>query len=170
VEAQIQHVNTPELKQMLALAKTISYNRAERSLHFFFFDRATARKYQTTMVPFRKKIYRLINVHPVDTGTVGQRQFGRDGTRLESTRQYAIDIHYSRTIRTGGHGCLHTRIPIIDGVENNDENGGMSGFPERDRTDHVVREVACPSAPKHAQATLMLTVRNTRAPHREVSV
>jgi hypothetical protein len=90
--AQDLHANTPKLRQMLALAKTISYNHDQRSLHFFFVDRATAQWLQTTRVPYRKMIFRLSNEHAQEKGSVWQRQLGRDGTRLETQRQYAIDI------------------------------------------------------------------------------
>lgn len=93
IAAEELHVNTPELRQMLTLAKTISYNHVQRSLHFFFFDRATARQFQTVQVPFKMQVYRLGNVHRQTSGSVWSRQLGRDGTRPTSQLQYEIDIH-----------------------------------------------------------------------------
>ncbi|ETI48831.1 hypothetical protein F443_07197 [Phytophthora nicotianae P1569] len=46
ITAEELRANTPELRKMLSLTKTISYNHAQRSLHFFFFDRATARQFE----------------------------------------------------------------------------------------------------------------------------
>ncbi|EEY55695.1 uncharacterized protein PITG_09656 [Phytophthora infestans T30-4] len=78
---------------MLSLAKTISYNHVQRSLHFFFFDRATARSFQAVQVPFHRMVYRLLNVHRPDTGSVWGRQLRRDGTRVTAQRHYEIEIY-----------------------------------------------------------------------------
>eukprot|EP00644_Phytophthora_capsici_P009459 jgi/Phyca11/15428/fgenesh1_pg.PHYCAscaffold_13_\ len=82
IAAEELRANTPELRKMLSLIKTISYNHAQRSVHFFFFDRATARQFEQVLVPFRKVVYRLTNVHQPDSGSIWDRQLGRDGTRL----------------------------------------------------------------------------------------
>ncbi|KAE9122518.1 hypothetical protein PF010_g6723 [Phytophthora fragariae] len=86
-------VNVPELQRMLHLAKTISYNHATRSIHIFFFDRKTAGKYQGWQLPFKRAVYRLVNVHRPDSGSVWARQLGRDGVRLTDSRKYQIDIY-----------------------------------------------------------------------------
>ncbi|CAH0481601.1 unnamed protein product [Peronospora belbahrii] len=41
-----------ELRHMLTVAKTISYNPVQQSVHFYFFDRATARQYASMTARF----------------------------------------------------------------------------------------------------------------------
>ncbi|ETN10696.1 hypothetical protein PPTG_09789 [Phytophthora nicotianae INRA-310] len=93
ITAEELRANTPELRKMLSLTKTISYNHAQRSLHFFFFDRATARQFDHVQVPFRRAVYRLANMHQPDSGSVWDRQVGRDGMRLTQKRRYEVDIY-----------------------------------------------------------------------------
>ncbi|KAG1690420.1 hypothetical protein DVH05_028096 [Phytophthora capsici] len=93
IAAEELRANTPGLRKMLSLIKTISYNHAQRSVHFFFFDRATARQFEQVLVPFRKVVYRLTNVHQPDSGSIWDRQLGRDGTRLTQKRKYEVDIY-----------------------------------------------------------------------------
>ena len=50
-------VNLRDLQIMLNLAKMISYNYVQRSIHIYFFDRATAAKFQDTFVPFKEIVY-----------------------------------------------------------------------------------------------------------------
>jgi hypothetical protein len=88
-----EHVNVPELKIMLNMAKTISYDYVRRQIHIFFFDRGTARKYQDMMIPFKKGIYRVVNPHSPDSGSVWNRQKGRDGVRRSDQRVYVIDMY-----------------------------------------------------------------------------
>ncbi|KAI9993677.1 hypothetical protein PInf_015974 [Phytophthora infestans] len=93
IAAEELRANTPELRKMVSLIKTISYNHAQRSVHFFFFDRATARQFEQVQIPFRRVVYRLANVHQPDFGSIWDRQLGRDGTRLTQKRKYEVDIY-----------------------------------------------------------------------------
>ncbi|KAE9203796.1 hypothetical protein PF005_g14038 [Phytophthora fragariae] len=86
-------VNLTELQTMLNMTKTISFNFVQRNIHFFFFDRVTAQKYQNTLVSFMGVVYPLSNVHHQATGSVWSRQLGRDGVRLAVQREYEIHIH-----------------------------------------------------------------------------
>ncbi|KAE9268904.1 hypothetical protein PR003_g31299, partial [Phytophthora rubi] len=88
-----QGMHQTDIRQLLHLAKTISYNHVHRSIHFHMFDRATAIKFQDTQIPFRKAIYRLRNAHRPDSGSIWTRQLGRDGVRLETQREYEVDIY-----------------------------------------------------------------------------
>uniref|UniRef100_H3GY86 Uncharacterized protein n=1 Tax=Phytophthora ramorum TaxID=164328 RepID=H3GY86_PHYRM len=90
--AEQAHVNQNELRTMLNVTKTISYNYVRRSIHFFFFDRATARKHELTTVPFKRTIYRLANAHIKDTRSVWARQFDRNGVRTQNQQEYEIEI------------------------------------------------------------------------------
>ena len=72
-------VNLKGLHRMLSQVKTISYNHAKRSIHLFFFTRTAARKFQCTVVPFRRRLYRLHNPHAPSAGSVWNRQVGVDG-------------------------------------------------------------------------------------------
>ncbi|KAI9985307.1 hypothetical protein PInf_004633 [Phytophthora infestans] len=86
-------INVHELQHMLNLAKTIAYNDIKRSIHIFFFDRATAAKFQGLQVPFRGVMYSLGNVHRPDTGSVWDRQLNSDGVRRTTQREYEVEIH-----------------------------------------------------------------------------
>ncbi|EEY57026.1 uncharacterized protein PITG_10588 [Phytophthora infestans T30-4] len=77
---------------MLHLVKTISYDHTKRSIHFHTFDRATARRFQDTQVPFKRAVYRLRNPHQPDTGSIWARQLGNDGVRTDTQREYVVDI------------------------------------------------------------------------------
>uniref|UniRef100_M4BCN5 Uncharacterized protein n=1 Tax=Hyaloperonospora arabidopsidis (strain Emoy2) TaxID=559515 RepID=M4BCN5_HYAAE len=72
-------VNLKDLHCMLSQVKTISYNHAKRSIHLFFFTPTAARKFQCTVVPFRRRLYRLHNPHAPSAGSVWNRQVGVDG-------------------------------------------------------------------------------------------
>ena len=61
--AESTKVNRQVFYDLLRTLKTISYNPADKSIHLFFFDRATARKFQHTSVPFRRAVYKLENWH-----------------------------------------------------------------------------------------------------------
>ncbi|KAE9272876.1 hypothetical protein PF001_g27749 [Phytophthora fragariae] len=86
-------VNLADLQLMLNLAKTISYDYVRRRIHIFFFDRATAKKFQDTLVAFKGVVYKPVNMHRQDTGSVWERQLGRDGVRLAAQREYEITIY-----------------------------------------------------------------------------
>ena len=64
-------VNQDEIRRLLNVAKTISYNPVERSIQFNFFDRATARNFGTVTIPFRSVVYRVNNVHLPATDPFG---------------------------------------------------------------------------------------------------
>jgi len=93
LEAAKARINVSDLHQLFNMAKTISYNETTRTIHFFFFDRATAVKYQRMQIPFNGVIHGLRNAHQPDSGPVWARQLGRDGVRLAAQREYAIDIY-----------------------------------------------------------------------------
>ena len=59
--AESTKVNRQVLYDLLRTLKTISYNHADNSIHLFFFDSATARKFQHTSASFRQAVYRLEN-------------------------------------------------------------------------------------------------------------
>ncbi|KAE9050065.1 hypothetical protein PR001_g2742 [Phytophthora rubi] len=86
-------VNLDEVQGMLNITKTISYNHVQRSVHFFCFDRVTARKYQLMYIQFQKQIYTLANVHGPDAGTVWDLQLAWDGTRPAMIREYETHAH-----------------------------------------------------------------------------
>uniref|UniRef100_A0AAV1VE25 Uncharacterized protein n=2 Tax=Peronospora matthiolae TaxID=2874970 RepID=A0AAV1VE25_9STRA len=78
---------------MLSQAKTIGYNTVQKSINIHFFQRATAAKFQNTLVPFRRKIYRLHNRHAPTSGSVWDRQVGADGTRLTMQTEHVIRLY-----------------------------------------------------------------------------
>uniref|UniRef100_A0AAV1TTD2 Uncharacterized protein n=1 Tax=Peronospora matthiolae TaxID=2874970 RepID=A0AAV1TTD2_9STRA len=86
-------VNLQALHTMLSQAKTIGYNTVQKSINIHFFQRSTATKFQNTLVPFRRKIYRLHNRHAPTSGSVWDRQVGADGTRLTMQTKYVIRLY-----------------------------------------------------------------------------
>ena len=84
-------VNQDEVRRLLNVAKTISYNPVERSIHFFFFDRATARNFEDASIPFRSIVYRVTNVHLPATGSVWARQVDRPC--VATAREYTVELH-----------------------------------------------------------------------------
>lgn len=91
--AERLRVNQDELRRLLNVAKTISYNQVERSIHFYFFDRATARDLESIEIPFRSAVYRMVNVHQPAQGSVWARQNGRDGPGFAAAREYTVELH-----------------------------------------------------------------------------
>lgn len=88
---QTSKVNMVEVYQMLALAKTISYDAPRRTIHFYFFDRAMATRFQTTRVPFKGLVYQLLNKHPTAVhGTVWERQKERERGTLPRPHEYTV--------------------------------------------------------------------------------
>lgn len=83
---------------MLNMSQTIGYNTVTRSIHFFFFDRATARKYERVIVPFRGAVYLVSNMHQPNTRSVWVRQLGRSGLRTAT-------IHCGFIQYDPNHGC-----------------------------------------------------------------
>ncbi|POM81568.1 Hypothetical protein PHPALM_440 [Phytophthora palmivora] len=95
-------VNTTMLYQMLNMTKTISYNSVRRSIHFFFFDRQTALKFQLAVVPYKGTVYRVVNVHREDTGSVWDRQLDGGGVRMAVQTEYEVTLyHISRFMDIG---------------------------------------------------------------------
>uniref|UniRef100_A0AAV1TDY3 Uncharacterized protein n=1 Tax=Peronospora matthiolae TaxID=2874970 RepID=A0AAV1TDY3_9STRA len=86
-------MNLQALHTMLSQAKTIGYSTVQKSINIHFFQRATATKFQNTLVPFRRKIYRLHNRHAPTSGSVWDCQVGADGTRLKMQTEYVIRLY-----------------------------------------------------------------------------
>ncbi|KUF81385.1 hypothetical protein AM587_10001800 [Phytophthora nicotianae] len=88
ITAEELRANTPELRKMLSLTKTISYNHAQRS-----YTSSSSTEPQPDSSSTSKAVYRLANIHQPDSGSVWDRQVGRDGTRLTQKRRYEVDIY-----------------------------------------------------------------------------
>ncbi|KAE9303207.1 hypothetical protein PR003_g22064 [Phytophthora rubi] len=138
------HMNTVELGRMLHLTKTISYNHVQRSIHLFFFDRATARKYQLLAIPYNRTIYHLVNVHAPDTGSVSARQLGRDGTRPMPQREYEVHIRNVTRFTDVGRLTAYLQKNIVAAIELED----MDTCTPNSRTSTVwrliVKTAECP--------------------------
>ncbi|EGZ18643.1 hypothetical protein PHYSODRAFT_502046 [Phytophthora sojae] len=91
--AERANVNLTELHGLLSQTKTISFNRVKKSIHFFFFDRATAARHALTPVPFKGRVYRLMNVHGPDRGTPWERQLGRAGVSMSPPTEYEVRLY-----------------------------------------------------------------------------
>uniref|UniRef100_A0AAV1USB4 CCHC-type domain-containing protein n=1 Tax=Peronospora matthiolae TaxID=2874970 RepID=A0AAV1USB4_9STRA len=91
--AEILRVCLPDLHRFLGLAKTISYNRSTRSIHFYFFTRAIAKAHQDVVVPFQGRAYTLENVHHPVRGSVWLNQRGPDGRSSHPRAAYTILLY-----------------------------------------------------------------------------
>ncbi|KAF1322124.1 hypothetical protein FI667_g11570, partial [Globisporangium splendens] len=89
-----------ETMAMLRDLKAAEYNDSTHSLHFYFFDRSTAAKWDRMMIPFRRQLVHLISAHPMETtgerpeaDSVWNRQLGADGLQnAESRSRYKIQL------------------------------------------------------------------------------
>ena len=50
--AEIVRVNLPALHALISQTKKIVYDKVNKSIHFIFFTRETARKHQGVAIPF----------------------------------------------------------------------------------------------------------------------
>ncbi|KAF1319585.1 hypothetical protein FI667_g13061, partial [Globisporangium splendens] len=89
-----------ETMAMLRDLKAAEYNDSTHSLHFYFFDRSTAAKWDRMTIPFRRQLVHLISAHPTETtgerpeaDSVWNRQLGADGLQnAESRSRYKIQF------------------------------------------------------------------------------
>ncbi|KAF1316144.1 hypothetical protein FI667_g15611, partial [Globisporangium splendens] len=89
-----------ETMAMLRDLKAAEYNDSTHSLHFYFFDRSTAAKWDRMTIPFRRQLVHLISAHPTETtgerpeaDSVWNRQLGADGLQnAESRSRYKIQL------------------------------------------------------------------------------
>ena len=63
-------VKFEDLHRILNQVATTIFNHAKRSIHLFFFTRTVSKKFQCTIVPFRRRLYRLHNPHVPSEGSV----------------------------------------------------------------------------------------------------
>ena len=54
--AESTHVNLQRLHDLLRKMKTMSYDEVSNSIHLFFFDRATAKEFQLTVIPYKRMV------------------------------------------------------------------------------------------------------------------
>ncbi|KAF1336553.1 hypothetical protein FI667_g242, partial [Globisporangium splendens] len=89
-----------ETMAMLKDLKAAEYNDSTHSLHFYFFDRSTAAKWNKMTIPFRRQLVQLISAHQTETtgerqeaNNVWNRQLGADGLQnAESRSRYKIQL------------------------------------------------------------------------------
>ncbi|KAF1336039.1 Rxlr effector protein, partial [Globisporangium splendens] len=86
-----------ETMAMLRDLKAAEYNDSTHSLHFYFFDRSTAAKWDRMTIPFRRQLVHLISAHPTETtgerteaDSVWNRQLGADGLQNAESRSSCI--------------------------------------------------------------------------------
>ncbi|KAF1333494.1 Rxlr effector protein, partial [Globisporangium splendens] len=106
VEAILQaarYRNDGKMEETMAMLKDLKaaeYNDSTHSLHFYFFDRSTAAKWNKTTIPFRRQLVQLISAHQTETtgerqeaNNVWNRQLGADGLQnAESRSRYKIQL------------------------------------------------------------------------------
>ncbi|KAF1324670.1 hypothetical protein FI667_g9589, partial [Globisporangium splendens] len=89
-----------ETMAMLKDLKAAEYNDSTHSLHFYFFDRSTAAKWNKMTIPFRRQLVQLISAHPTETtgeqqetNNVWNRHLGAGGLQnAESRSRYKIQL------------------------------------------------------------------------------
>ncbi|OWZ20446.1 hypothetical protein PHMEG_0005137 [Phytophthora megakarya] len=81
--------NLQELHALISHTKTIGYSKATKSIHFFFFDRASAAKYAMTIVPFKRRVYRLSR----PDGQSGSDSPERDPRAPDYRTEYSVRFH-----------------------------------------------------------------------------
>ncbi|KAF1332039.1 hypothetical protein FI667_g3867, partial [Globisporangium splendens] len=95
-----------ETMAMMRVLKAAEYNDSTHSLHFYFFDRSTAAKWDRMTIPFRRQLVHLISAHPTETtgerpeaDSVWNRQLGVGGLQnAESRSRYKI--RFLNTVRS----------------------------------------------------------------------
>ncbi|KAF1328964.1 D-3-phosphoglycerate dehydrogenase, partial [Globisporangium splendens] len=106
VEAILQaarYRNDGKMEETMAMLKDLKaaeYNDSTHSLHFYFFDRSTAAKWNKMTIPFRRQLVQLISAHQTETtgerpeaNNVWNRQLGADGLQnAESRSRYKIQL------------------------------------------------------------------------------
>ncbi|KAF1334886.1 hypothetical protein FI667_g1527, partial [Globisporangium splendens] len=107
-----------ETMAMLRDLKAAEYNDSTHSLHFYFFDRSTAAKWDRMTIPFRRQLVQLISAHPMETTgerpeakSVWNRQLGADGLQNAESRSRRI-IWRGRTIILH-HASKHRMAPCL---------------------------------------------------------
>ena len=109
--AESTKVNRQVLYDLLRTMKTISYNPADKSIHLFFFDRATARQFQHTSVPFRRAVYRLENRHGPSLRSPWDRQQGASSIGSHRTVEYEIHLYkISRFVEISAFISKHSPV------------------------------------------------------------
>ncbi|KAF1326320.1 Rxlr effector protein, partial [Globisporangium splendens] len=106
VEAILQaarYRNDGKMEETMAMLKDLKaaeYNDSTHSLHFYFYDRSTAAKWNKMTIPFRRQLVQLISAHQTETtgerpeaNNVWNRQLGADGLQnAESRSRYKIQL------------------------------------------------------------------------------
>lgn len=103
VEAVMQAVrhrggDVEHIYQMMKALKAAAYNPATHALHFFFYNREAASKWDGLALPFRTQLIRLVDVNAVLRGqdkpkTVWDRQLGTDGLQNAVTHsRYRVHL------------------------------------------------------------------------------
>lgn len=113
--AERTKVNRQSLYDLPRNLKTISYNLVAKSIQILFFDRATARKSQFTMVHFRASVYRLENMHVPTSGSAWERQSCDIRARERRSEGYVLRMYnVSRFVDIGkisAYISKHSPVP-----------------------------------------------------------
>ena len=126
--AELSQVSLPELHQFFSLTKTINYDRATKSLHFFFFSRETAERLKHVRIPYRGRVYTLSNAHRPERGSVWGRQQGPTGHTWHQRAEYTIVLHNLTRFNEIGRvaAYLKSKIPTAFEFEDLDTYCPMS--------------------------------------------
>ncbi|EGZ16943.1 hypothetical protein PHYSODRAFT_382251, partial [Phytophthora sojae] len=83
---------------LLAAVKTISYNAAKHEIHFYFFTREAACRFDGLKVPFHRTTHGLVNAHPVGRRIPGANvwdlQYEEDGALISTASEYVVILRY----------------------------------------------------------------------------
>uniref|UniRef100_M4BBH2 Uncharacterized protein n=1 Tax=Hyaloperonospora arabidopsidis (strain Emoy2) TaxID=559515 RepID=M4BBH2_HYAAE len=118
--AELLRVCLSELHRLLGLTKAISYTRSSRTIHFYFFSKAVARKVQDVRIPIQGRVYTLANVHEPGRGSVWLNQRGPDGRLGHSCTEYSIFLHNVTRFNEIGRIAAYFRSKVPTAFEPED--------------------------------------------------
>ncbi|EGZ30443.1 hypothetical protein PHYSODRAFT_386952, partial [Phytophthora sojae] len=132
IAAMNHSTNNQQLWGLLAAVKTISYNAAKHEIHFYFFTREAACRFDGLEVPFPRTKHKLVNAHPVGRRTPGANvwdlQYEEDGALISTASEYVVILR--NVTRNMDLGRLHAflkhvlRAPFV--FEDLDRSGPQS--------------------------------------------
>ncbi|KAE9065520.1 hypothetical protein PF005_g28586 [Phytophthora fragariae] len=110
-----------QLWGLLAAVKTISYNAAKHEIHFYFFTREAASRFDGLEAPFHRATHRLVNAQPAGRRAPGanvwELQYEEDGALISTASEYVVILR--NVTRILDLGRLHAflkhvlRVPFV---------------------------------------------------------
>ncbi|KAE9279470.1 hypothetical protein PR003_g28226 [Phytophthora rubi] len=110
-----------QLWGLLAAVKTISYNAAKHEIHFYFFTREAASRFDGLEAPFHRATHRLVNAQHAGRRAPGanvwELQYEEDGALISTASEYVVILRNVTHILDLGrlHAFLKhvLRVPFV---------------------------------------------------------